>query len=75
MDFYTLRERSVDEILPWDYIDTGITKKFLAREYDRAKKGIVTPNCRQACGGCGCTEFNVGVCIEPKSRSAQELEY
>ncbi len=75
MDFYTLRERSIDEILPWDYIDTGITKKFLAREYDRAKKGIVTPNCRQACGGCGCTEFNVGVCIEPRSKSAQELEY
>ena len=47
IDFYNTRERSVDEILPWDFIDCGVTKKFLQREWERAQAGIVTPNCRQ----------------------------
>ena len=53
LDFYTLRERPVDEVLPWDFLDMGVTKAFLAREWDRARQGLVTPNCRQACSGCG----------------------
>ena len=46
LDFYTLRERSTDELLPWDFIDAGVTKKFLIREWERAQEGKVTPNCR-----------------------------
>ncbi len=51
--FYTERERSTDEVLPWDFIDIGVTRSFLIREYERAKKGVITPNCRESCSGCG----------------------
>ena len=51
--FYTHRKRPVDEKLPWDFIDMGISKKFLQREWERSKEGITTPNCRDACAGCG----------------------
>lgn len=64
--FYTMRERDLDELLPWDFIDAGITTAFLKREYKRAKEGIVTKNCREGCGGCGCNTWNTGVCIESK---------
>ena len=62
--FYYLRERPVDEILPWDHIDVGVTRAFLEREYERARQGIVTPNCRQQCQGCGCRQYGKGVCYE-----------
>lgn len=62
--FYYNRERSFDEILPWDFIDTGVTKEFLKREYINASKGIVTPNCRKKCSGCGAARYRVGVCHE-----------
>lgn len=64
IDFYTMRERSVDEILPWDFIDIGVSKKFLIREWERALKGEVTPNCRMQCSGCGAGKFKGGVCVE-----------
>nr|WP_281533060.1 TIGR03960 family B12-binding radical SAM protein [Anaerocolumna aminovalerica] len=48
MAFYTSRERVKEEILPWDFIDAGVTKDFLWREYDRAMNAKVTPNCRMA---------------------------
>ncbi len=64
LDFYTTRERKEDEIFPWDFIDTGVSKKFLLREWNRAKKGEVTPNCKSACAGCGAAVFKGGVCIE-----------
>jgi len=70
MDFYTLRERSTDETLPWDFINAGISKKFLAREYDRAREGVVTLNCRQRCSACGCNEWNTGVCVETRNKGA-----
>ncbi len=60
--FYTERERDTDEILPWDFIDIGVTKSFLIREYERAKKGVVTPNCREACSGCGAGAYLEGGC-------------
>jgi len=50
--FYN-RERSADEVLPWDFIDMGISKKFLRREWENAKNGKITPNCRDGCAGCG----------------------
>lgn len=65
--FYTSRERDENEILPWDYIDAGVTKEFLLREYKKAKEEKVTPNCRQACSGCGAKVFNGGVCYESKN--------
>ena len=62
--FYTCRERDENEILPWDFLDVGVTKEFLLREYKRAKEGKVTPNCRQACSVCGAKVFGGGVCYE-----------
>ncbi|MCD8016118.1 MAG: TIGR03960 family B12-binding radical SAM protein [Lachnospiraceae bacterium] len=67
MDFYTLRERTEDEIFPWDFIRIGVTKEFLKREWKRAKDGVVTPNCRQSCAGCGARAFGGGVCYEGKN--------
>ncbi len=62
-DFYTLRERPLDEILPWDFIDAGVTKEFLKREYENALKETVTLNCREKCSGCGAARFGGGVCL------------
>lgn len=67
IDFYTHRERSVDEILPWDFIDIGVTKQFFIREWERAKRAEVTPNCKQKCSGCGAARFGGGVCFENKN--------
>ncbi|MBU5481469.1 TIGR03960 family B12-binding radical SAM protein [Blautia sp. MSJ-19] len=67
IEFYTLRERSTDEILPWDFIDAGVTKKFLIREWEQAKAETVTPNCRQKCSGCGVLKYKGGVCCEGKN--------
>jgi len=61
--FYTARERKDDEIFPWDFIDCGVTKSFLLREWNRAKEGIVTDNCKQKCSGCGSARFDCGICI------------
>ena len=62
-DFYTFRERDLSEILPWDFIDIGISRKFLENEWKKAVSDqVVTPNCRQKCSGCGCTQYKTGVC-------------
>ena len=67
IDFYTTRERSLDEIFPWDFIDAGVTKEFLKREWQNAIQEKVTPNCRQQCSGCGARGFGGGVCFENKN--------
>ncbi|GAB6103380.1 MAG: TIGR03960 family B12-binding radical SAM protein [Blautia sp.] len=67
IEFYTLRERNTDEILPWDFIDAGVTKEFLIREWNQAKNETVTPNCRQRCSGCGARKYEGGVCFEGKN--------
>ncbi len=64
--FYTTRVREVEEILPWDFIDVGVTKEFLIREWRQAKKEVVTPNCKESCSGCGANVFGGGVCYENK---------
>ncbi len=64
--FYNERERSISELLPWDFIDIGVTKEFLIREWEKAKKGEITENCREKCSGCGAAKFGGGVCIESK---------
>ena len=62
--FYTTRVRSEEELFPWDFIDAGVSKAFLLREWHNAKQGIVTPNCRQRCSGCGANIYKGGVCYE-----------
>lgn len=63
-DFYTCRVRDESEILPWDFIDVGVTKKFLWREWQNAQAASVTKNCRQGCSGCGAKTYGGGVCYE-----------
>jgi radical SAM family uncharacterized protein len=67
VDFYTTRTREKDEIFPWDFLDCGVSKAFLYREYERAKQEQVTPNCRMACSGCGAMKYEGGVCLEDKN--------
>ena len=67
LEFYTSRERSLEEILPWDFIDIGVSKRFLWREWEQAKAEQVTPNCRMGCSGCGAGKYKGGVCIEGKN--------
>ena len=64
VDFYVTRERKEDEIFPWDFIDTGVTKNFLLREWHNAHNETVTPNCRMKCSGCGAASFGGGICHE-----------
>jgi len=56
--FYAHRERSADEKLPWDFIDIGVSKVFLRREWEKSKEAVTTPNCQEKCTGCGagCTD-------------------
>ena len=63
-DFYTKRERSLDEIFPWDFIDIGVSKDFMKREWKNALAESVTPNCRMRCSACGAKQFGGGVCHE-----------
>ena len=65
-DFYTMRERDLDEIFPWDFIDIGVSKEFLKHEWKNAHDEKVTPNCRMKCSGCGAMKFGGGVCFENK---------
>jgi len=62
VDFYTTRERSLDEKFPWDFIDAGVTKEFLKREWLKALNEDITLNCKEQCNGCGAGRFGVGIC-------------
>ena len=62
--FYNYRERGKDEIFPWDFIDIGVSKNFLYREYENSLQEKVTPDCRAKCSGCGAAKFGSGVCME-----------
>lgn len=61
--FYTTRERYEEEIFPWDFIDCGVTKQFLLKEWHKAKEEQTTPNCQMQCNGCGAARFNTGICV------------
>lgn len=65
--FYTTRSRDVEELLPWDFIDIGVSKNFLKKEWERALAETATPNCREQCAACGAARFGGGVCYEGKS--------
>ena len=64
--FYTARERADDELFPWDFIDAGVTKKFLLKEWKKSKECETTPNCREKCSGCGAATFGCGVCFDKR---------
>ncbi len=57
MGFYANRAVGLDEVLPWDIIDIGVTKEFLKREYGRSRESVSTPNCREKCAGCGANKL------------------
>lgn len=61
--FYANRVRGEKELLPWDFIDAGVTKAFLWREWQKAQRAEVTPDCRKGCQGCGLKRFE-GVCVD-----------
>ena len=64
MEFYASRQRTPDEIFPWDHIDIGVSKAFLRREYEKASRAEVTPNCKEHCAGCGANKLiGGGRCI------------
>ncbi len=62
-EFYNYRTREKDEILPWDFIDIGVRRDFLWREFERGAAELVTPNCRAQCQGCGCRVYETGICV------------
>ena len=64
--FYANRRRSFDEVLPWDHLDYGVSKKFLQSECERAYRSEASPNCREKCMGCGAMKYGGGVCYEKR---------
>ena len=70
--FYTTRERSLDELFPWDFIDCGVTKEFLMREWKKALSEQVSPNCRAQCQGCGAARYGGGVCMEKRDNGGEK---
>ncbi len=65
--FYTTRKREEDEIFPWDFLNCGVSKDFLLKEWKKAMDETVSPNCRQGCQGCGAAKYGIGVCKEEKT--------
>ncbi|MGN0772190.1 MAG: TIGR03960 family B12-binding radical SAM protein [Candidatus Ventricola sp.] len=61
-EFYANRRREKDELLPWAFIDAGVTQQYLWREYERAVQAQTTPDCRKGCQGCGLKRFE-GACV------------
>lgn len=64
--FYANRQRSFDEVFPWDHLDYGIRKEFLQAECERAYRAETTPNCREKCSGCGAACYKGGLCVEKR---------
>lgn len=62
--FYAARRRKYDEVLPWEHMDYGVTKRFLINESEKARAGETTPACREKCAGCGANKLNGGACDE-----------
>lgn len=67
VDFYATRERDLDEIFPWDFIDCGVTKDFLKREWQKAQQEKTSENCKLRCQGCGANRFGGGICYEERN--------
>ena len=60
--FYTKRKRDFTELLPWDHLDFGVSRKFLENENKKAHENKTTPHCRIKCAGCGANKLNGGNC-------------
>ncbi|MBO6133484.1 MAG: TIGR03960 family B12-binding radical SAM protein [Lachnospiraceae bacterium] len=67
--FYTERERDWDEILPWDFIDIGVSREYLYSEWKKAERGEITENCADKCSGCGAAAFGCGICVKERTIS------
>lgn len=67
VEFYAHRERASDEILPWDFIDCGVSKEFLWKEWEKALREEISENCSQKCQNCGAAKFGCGICVRPRS--------
>ncbi|MBQ2803363.1 MAG: TIGR03960 family B12-binding radical SAM protein [Lachnospiraceae bacterium] len=65
--FYAHRNRPLDEILPWDFIDCGVSKEFFKREWLKAQKEQTSENCKLKCQGCGANRFGGGICFEERT--------
>ena len=65
--FYTTRKREKEELFPWDFIDIGVSKEFLYKEWNKALNMETTSNCRENCAGCGMAIYGGGICIENKN--------
>lgn len=64
--FYANRERELNELLPWDFLDYGVSKDFLIKERAKAYDNQVTPHCRLKCSNCGAAKYKTGVCYEKR---------
>lgn len=69
ISFYTTRPRADDEIFPWDFLDCGVTRNFLLREWKKAQAQTISPNCKVQCQGCGANRFGGGICFEEKTHA------
>jgi len=58
-DFYALRDRQLDEVLPWDFIKPGVSKDYLIKEYKNSLEEQTTSDCRTQCRGCGITDCSM----------------
>ena len=78
--FYTKRERKEDELFPWDFIDAGVSRKYLLDEWRKAMRAEITPNCHVKCNVCGAAKFRGGVCFNEaegslETRAGTEVPY
>ena len=62
-DFYNYRAMSLEETAPWDHMDVGVSRAFLAREYQKALRAETTPPCNRQCSGCGANKLLGGPCF------------
>ncbi len=67
-DFYANRRMGYDEILPWDVIDIGVSKKFMMSESKKAYESVTTPNCKEKCSGCGANKLGGDMTWCPKMK-------
>ena len=66
--FYANRRFGLDEVLPWDVIDIGVSKKFLISESKKAYESVTTPNCKEKCSGCGANKLGGEVTWCPRMK-------
>ncbi len=72
-DFYALRERTKDEVLPWSHISVGVRPQFFWREREQAYKSVITPDCRTQCMGCGADKLlNCSRCDPERTKHEEE---